>query len=436
MPDKKEERWQELCTGYDTCALTGAAAFIAGIPGAEIVANGPLWCYFYALGYLERSDYRLAERFHASQPENQAVIYGSEKYLLQTLRRLMSGKWQPELLLIENSCSMSMIGDDLAGIAHKAKLPCPVLTLDCGGMLGGFAAGYSAAAVKVAEQFASDTEQPQPSAVNLLGMTDFYLHGAADRQECCRLLQAAGYRVLAVPGSGAALAELRQLGRAQLNVVVNEELGLALAQYLQRRFGTPYVLAGLPYGVEGTLQWLRRIDAALPAAHPDAVAAEAAATQRLLTHWVNAAHCLWGSLWFDAAVVCAPPVVALCLAQALRSEWADLGRLIVFCRQRLPESAASAYCTLADDVRSAAAAGIELEQAAAGVQRLLLLASSNESALLCREGQAACLNCNIAFPVNDELLLAQQPYAGLAGSKILLQTLWNAYIRQALAHNA
>ena len=60
--------WGNVCSRVDTCALTGAAAFFTGIKGAEVLVNGPLWCYFYALRHLEKSNSRLGERFHGSQP--------------------------------------------------------------------------------------------------------------------------------------------------------------------------------------------------------------------------------------------------------------------------------------------------------------------------------------------------------------------------------
>ena len=57
--------WGNVCSRVDTCALTGAAAFFTGIKGAEVLVNGPLWCYFYALRHLEKSNSRLGERFMA-----------------------------------------------------------------------------------------------------------------------------------------------------------------------------------------------------------------------------------------------------------------------------------------------------------------------------------------------------------------------------------
>lgn len=433
MSKVTDNNWGNICERVDTCALTGAAAFAAGIPGAEILANGPLWCYFYALRYLEHVEYSISERFYVSQPDNNAVIYGSEKYLLEILQGLAAKSSKPELLLIENSCSMSLIGDDLNGIARKAQLGFPFVTMDCGGMTGGFAEGYAKAGVRILQAVAEDNVSAAENTVNILGMTPFYLNGAEDCKEICRLLRLGGCRIQAAVACGSSLDELRQAGRASLNIVTNEELGLPLAEYLQKRFGTPYVLAGLPYGAEGTLKWLERIREALPEFKMEALQDEALQLQEYLTSWLNEIRSLWGSLWFDRAVVSAPPTAALCLAQALRSEWADMGSLNVLCQRRLPRSVPGYYCGAANNIYTA---GIDQDKITACFaddgQSLLLLGSSSESSLLYRQKHSHFLNCNIAFPANDEIFLLQQPFAGFTGSRYMLQRLWNGYINRRL----
>ena len=427
-----DKPWGNICERVDTCALTGAAAFIAGIPGAEILVNGPLWCYFYALRHLEHSDYRMAERMHGSQPDNTAVVYGAEKYILETLARLQKQGLQPELLFIESSCSMSLIGDDLNGIANKAQLPFSFVAMDCGGLVGGFAEGYTKAALAVLDKFLCKNDVPNEHMVNILGQTDFYLQGRDDTTELQRLLHKAGYQVQAVPGGGATLEQLKHLGRAQLNIVTNEELGLPLAQYLEQQLGTPYVLAGLPYGVQGTKAWLEIIANALPAPALADVLAEADAAQEYLTSCLNDARCQWGALWFDRVIVSAPPTQALCLAQALRREWVDTQSLTVCCQRQLPQSVPSTYCNEADAIYMAGQDSFAWNTLANDEGSLLLLGSSSESSLLYRLGLKNFVSCNIAYPANEEIFLTEQPQVGLEGSKQLLQKIWNAYIRQCL----
>ncbi|MDY4921177.1 MAG: nitrogenase component 1 [Phascolarctobacterium sp.] len=431
MSKPQDNKWGNICERVDTCALTGAAAFVGGIPGAEILCNGPLWCYFYALRHLEHAEYDMAERFHGSQPDNNAVVYGSEKYLLETLQRLFKREQVPELLFIEASCSMSLIGDDLNGIATKAALPCPFVTMDCGGMVGGFAEGYAKAGMKVLEKFAKDNVTCEAGSVNVLGMTPFYLNGSADSKEMRSLLSKAGYIIQSMPGAGSSLEELALVGRAQLNIVTNEELGLPLAQYLQERFGTPYILAGLPYGVEGTVDWLQKLAKVLPAVNMHKLEAEAEATHGFLTSWINDARCVWGSLWFDKVAVCAPPTMALCLAQSLRSEWLDTAQLEVLCQRQLPNKNAQHYCTTADAIYCAGVDNPGLNNLLSGEQ-LLLLGSSSEASYLYRQGRKHFVNLNVAFPANDEYFFSERPWIGFTGARVMLERIWNAYIWQKM----
>ena len=74
------QQWGNICHRVDCCALSGAAAFVAGIPGAEVLVNGPLWCYFYALRTLEHVKHDMGERFHNCQPDNNAIVYGTENF--------------------------------------------------------------------------------------------------------------------------------------------------------------------------------------------------------------------------------------------------------------------------------------------------------------------------------------------------------------------
>lgn len=246
-----DNSWSNICERVDTCALTGAAAFYAGIPDTEILVNGPLWCYFYAMRYLEHGIFNIAERMHGSQPDNSAVVFGAEKFIKQAIKHLLNEKHYPKLLFVENSCAMSLIGDDITGIVSSMKLPFPVIAMDCGGSIGGFAEGYVKAAILFLHQFAEKTDIVK-SSINLLGLTDFYYNGKADRIEICRILKQAGYKINVLFGSGSNIDALKNIAGAELNIVCNEELWLEIAKYLEENYGTPYVCAGLPYGIEGT----------------------------------------------------------------------------------------------------------------------------------------------------------------------------------------
>ncbi len=418
------EQWSNVCERVEACALTGAAAFAAGIPGAEILVNGPIWCYFYGLRYLEYSEYDVGLRLHGSQPDNNAIVYGTEECLTKALERLLSYGSNPEYLFIENSCSISLIGDDTAGIAKKLDLPCPVGTMDCGGLVGGFAEGYSKACLKIIKQFVKPVAQVAPGRINLLGLSDFTYNGRADREELCRILTKAGYTINAVPGGGSRIAELQGICNARLNVVCNEELGLKTAQYLQDKYKQPYIVLGMPYGLQGTKKWLEQLQAVLPCEQLEAVLTEIAATEARLTAWSNELRSVWGSLWFDNVVLSASSTTALCLAQALRSEWLDTSWMTVICQNKIENK----YCTLADEVYYSGSDGPGINRVLDQVNDVLVLGSNYETTLLDNRGDCSYVSCNISLPVCDEALMIAYPFAGIRGSAHLLQRIWNAYI--------
>ena len=77
-----DNNWKTSCHHMSICALTGASAFFASIPGSFMLVNGPLWCYFYAMKYVEDYDASALRRFHCTQPEGNSLVYGTEKDLL------------------------------------------------------------------------------------------------------------------------------------------------------------------------------------------------------------------------------------------------------------------------------------------------------------------------------------------------------------------
>ena len=422
------QQWGNICHRVDCCALSGAAAFVAGIPGAEVLVNGPLWCYFYALRTLEHVKHDMGERFHNCQPDNNAIVYGTEKFLTQTLKRLLDSGSKPSLLLVESSCSLSLIGDDLAGIVRKMELPYPFITMDCGGLVGGFAEGYTKAAIAVVDKFSNKNLEVQANSVNVLGLSDFYYNGTADRKEICRLLKMVGYKINAIPGSGSSLEDLGKLGAAGLNIVCNEELGLILAKHLEKVFGTPYVVVGMPYGIEGTQDWLERIHKVLPCENLQAVKEEGKELLERLISQGNDYRGVWGSLWFDNVILAAPGTQALCMAQALRREWADMGELTVICQHAVKTAD---YCDVADKVFVVGKDAAEIESLLQNAEDVLLLASSSEASVL-RRRRVDFSYSNIAYPCADEVLFTEVPFVGLQGAAHMLQKLWNAYITKAI----
>jgi len=422
-----DRQWHDVHTCFNTCALTGAAAFFAGIENAVIVGNGPLWCYFYALKSLEPALPDIAGRFFCSQVDNQSVVYGTEETLLATLQQVKETT-RPAVILIENSCSVSLIGDDLAAIARQADMGCPVVCLDSGGLIGGFQAGYRAAAKAYFSAMPLEQGLPRkPRSVNLLGVTTGYYNAASDLREVKRLLAAAGYQVLACPGAGVSQAELLAMTQAEFNIVVHAELGRETAMFLEQQYKMPYVAELPPYGFAGSRQWLQAIGQAGGLSEHDfaAVRKECGLLERRLRSAAMELERIWGELWFERIVVAAPASTALGLSQAVRREWADANSLTTIVQDGLDEHFLPEGMEQVIDGRNG---GLLIRDCLNELTTGLLLASSNESAWLYRKGAQAVACQNIALPVYDEVIVSDRPFMGLRGAVNFVERLWERYI--------
>ena len=444
----RDNDFKTSCHHMSTCALTGASAFFDAIPGSFMLINGPLWCYFYAMKYVEDYDASALRRFHCTQPEGNALVYGTEKDLLAGLD-FVKANFTPERIFILNNCSVSLVGDDIAGIAAKAELPYPVYAADCGGIAGDFAEGYEIALLrviaevkknaeakrdladvseansknadeaKVSENLNFETIDCKPS-VNLLGLSPTYFRGEEDIKEIRRILEMAGYRINAIPGGGSAWSEIMRLPQADLNLVLRDELALKAAKELQAEFGTPYLSVGMPYGIQGTLRWLDTINAVLPAKNREAIRQEAEAVNARLQFRSSNMQSLWGPLWFDNILIAAPPSEAAGIAEAVRGEWADTGNLVIHFTQdtALRPQAATKICIAGKDDTA-------MKETFENWSGGLVMGSSLEASRLVRL-KKPFVNCNIVLPAYHEIIATDSPLCGIRGAAYLFERIWNA----------
>lgn len=423
-----DSEWNNVCHESDACALTGAVAFFAAIPDAAIVVNGPLWCASYARRYLEMQCPSVIKRFFCTQADNEAVVYGTESCLSETLMSLKK-QCRPGIILIVNNCSIGLIGDDLEGIAREVGLPCPVVCLDGGGLAGGFRDGYLSAAQACLERLGLEKRRTiRPHSVNFLGCSIGYYNERNDVDELRRMLSLCGVRTLNVLGLEGKASSLRTLAQASLNVVIHSELGEDIARWLQDQYDMPYVVLLPPYGVSDSVAWAETILHRLgdsPKKGLGALASEAEVCKAEVAASIADLERIWNHLWFLRAVIAAPPSVAIGVARALRYEWADIGHLTII---EHGGSFTGQNSELAELWLNGKTCG-EAAMAALGQlsEGLLLGGNGERICLQQRRVKPACCQ-NIAMPVYDEMIFPGRPFTGLRGNYHLLSRLWNESI--------
>jgi len=413
--------WEAACNHTATCGLTGSAAFFSSIPGSFVMVNGPLWCYFYAMKYVDDLDETARNRFYCTQPGQESLVYGTEKDLVKGFEMIKQmGKF--ERVFIQSNCSISLVGDDVAGIASSQDLPWPVYAADSGGLKGDFAKGYQQAFLRVMDEMKPLSTVKH--TVNVLGLSLSDLKGKENALEIKRLLTMSGLTVNAIPGAGSTWEEIMNMPSAELNIVVRPELSEKAARRMETDFHVPYIETGLPCGTEVTMKWLEKIKESLPSMNLSAAAKEAADLKRHLIHLGGGMQSLWGQLWFDEILVSAWPSDAAAIAETVRGEWADTGKLLVHLQEP-----SEIKIPAADIIRTVRADDAEINEDYKNWQGGLLLASSHETTRLGRLGKKARF-IPIFRPVYEEMLADSTPIYGFAGAARLFERVFNAGIAE------
>lgn len=156
----------------------------------------------------------------------------------------------PKFIAIAGSPIPMIIGTDFAAIASviEQRTGIPSFGFNTNGMhsyLSGAGMAFKALAGRMVNRNIKRDSNPAIS-VNILGITplDFSVNGSTESIK--ELLKESGFNVISSWAMGSTLEEIKDSGRANVNLVVSYS-GLPAAKALYEIFGTPYVV-GTPIG--------------------------------------------------------------------------------------------------------------------------------------------------------------------------------------------
>lgn len=398
----------QIC--YGSCQMIGAASAFLSIKDAAVIFNSPRWCALTAERELKLPNLAYEERLYCTEAREDSLVYGVENSLQETLEEVFS-EWQPAVVAVITSCSMSLIGDDIKAICQRYNSELQVIALDAGGLTGGFISGYEKAQLELL-QLTDFTPEPEAKRVNILGASTAYPHWQGDLEEIKRLLKLCGIEVNIVLGvDNLSLDKLNSLGVAGLNVVVDASLGLAAAKWLQEKRQMDYLIASWPYGVEQTLSWLKKIITALAVeADWSVLKKEAEKLQKNIVEYCNWLEHNLDDCYIDQVVTSLPTARAEGLALAFYNSGIDLLRCKnIFLKAAVPGEAGYKQWQEVSEVPALAAGKIRL-----------LLASERERFLF--NDYLHTVYVNLDMPAS-RLYAFGQAYVGLNGWQNLIASI-------------
>lgn len=194
--------------------------------------------------------YTIASRIYLSGLDEYGAILGDEDKLIHDAVTTAQEQ-NPRFIALAPSPISMMMGQDIKAIGRliEKQTDIPTFGIETNG-LHSYLAGVSKAFISWAQRFIVPVQDTVAYGINIIGATplDFARQEVVD--DIINSLQAQGLNVLSTWAMGTTPEAMAHSGRAQCNLVISSD-GRETAEYLKKRFGTPFLM-GLPFGEKAT----------------------------------------------------------------------------------------------------------------------------------------------------------------------------------------
>jgi len=248
---------------YEAPPHVGAMRVATAMEGVHYVLHAPQGDTYADLLFtmIERRDQRPPVTYTTFQARD---LGGDTAELFKDAAREAYERFNPDLMLVGESCTAELIQDNPGGLAKALNLPVPIVALE----LPSYQRKENWGAAETLLQLVRALAQPregerepgaQPSC-NILGPTALGFRHRDDLEEIRKLLARIGVRVNAVAPLTARAHDIARLGEADFNVVMYPETAGLAARHLERACRQPFTKT-VPIGVGATREFIAEVGA-------------------------------------------------------------------------------------------------------------------------------------------------------------------------------
>jgi light-independent protochlorophyllide reductase subunit B len=258
---------------YEGPPHVGAMRIATSMKGVHYVLHAPQGDTYADLLFtmIERRDRRPPVTYTTFQARD---LGGDTAELVKQSVRDAYERFQPDALLVGESCTAELIQDQPGSLAQGMSLPVPVVPLELPAyskkenwgasetfyhlvraLLLPLAPAPGTTREPVADVCAREHRRPR---ANLLGATALGFRNRDDVREVTRLLHDLGVEVHVCAPLNATVADLRRIPEADFNICLYPEVADTTARWLEKTFRMPTVRT-VPIGVLATREFVEEV---------------------------------------------------------------------------------------------------------------------------------------------------------------------------------
>lgn len=243
-----------------TCAL-GALNSVHAIDRViPILHSGP-GCGAKLGGYDGNSGFYSPNIFPCSSISEKEVVFGGAGKLHDTIDNALK-VIDADLYVVMSGCTSEIIGDDIGDVTQEfQEKGYPIVYANTPGFKGNNLRGHDWTLKAIFDQYVQPVTEKEKGLVNLFVSVPFFdPFWYGNLKEIKELLTEIGLKVNTIFGHGSGVDNLKRVAAAEYNILVSPWTTLETVQFLEKKFGTPYLhYKSLPIGAVETSKFLRKV---------------------------------------------------------------------------------------------------------------------------------------------------------------------------------
>lgn len=240
----------------------GSLWALGTIKEAVVLEFGSMGHMLYAERWIWQAGVLEGCKLYTTHLDEKDIALGITKRFTLAVKEIME-KDNPSVIFVLPSTVPEITGVDMEAVCDEVRMEfdqVDFIVLKRGSFHEKLHHGIEETLYRLAKELPVKYQGEKTEAItcNIIGSCLDLAKFQSDVTEIKRILKRAlGIETLCVLTSDTSISQIRQMGKAHINLILRRE-GIKAGEELKRVFNTGYIY-GRPYGYKGTLDWLKQI---------------------------------------------------------------------------------------------------------------------------------------------------------------------------------
>ncbi|GAA0122417.1 MAG: nitrogenase component 1 [Clostridium argentinense] len=236
---------------------------LSSIKDAYVIEFGPAGTTHFAIEGMMQLNGEHRANIYTTHINETDISFGTYERLEKAIIEVDENH-KPKIIFIMASSISAIIGTDIESICYEMqpKIQAKLIPITTGGYNGDHTLGIEKTLHMLCKEIVKKTENKKINTYNIIGNNVDMFNFLSDAEEIKSIMKESfNAEVKTIFTAYTSIEQIENSSESQLNLVLRGE-GIKAAKLLEKEYNMDYYY-GRPYGLEGTIQWIKGLEKVL-----------------------------------------------------------------------------------------------------------------------------------------------------------------------------